>query len=240
MLYDALRLCLDVVQPKRCAGCESAIREGLFCPPCDGSLIPGEEGACPQCGAQDIELDPHRPQGLCGPCIQSPPAFARAMGAYAYGGSLADAIRRWKNRPDPYLSGAMSQLFVEHGWESSWTDEPSKLIFVPPDPRRLRRRGFHPAGLLARALGRTLGAPIDAQAVRATSTYPSSKGQSRIERRKRLRGIFSVERRRVQDQRLLLVDDVMTTGATADAIARACLKAKARSVEVIVLARAPR
>ena len=134
----------------------------------------------------------------------------------------------------------MCQLFREHGWDSSFEQKPSLIIFVPPDSRRLRRRGFHPAGLLARSLGQQLSIPVNPRAVCAGGGYASSRGQGRLERRARLRGVFSVEPLLVADQRLILVDDVMTTGATVDAIARACLKAGALSVEVAVLARSPR
>ena len=240
MPHDLLRSCLNALFPKRCAGCELTGANELLCPPCAGSLVPGDEGACPHCGAQDIEREPGTPHGTCGACIGAPPAFRRARGAYAYGGALAHAIGRWKNRPDSSLTSSVCSLFRGAGWESWLDDRPTKVIFVPPDRSRLRRRGFHPAGLLARELARHLAIPIDSRAVRAPRAYPSSRGQGREKRRARLRGVFSVEAPLVLDERLLLVDDVMTSGATAETIARACMRAGAQRVEVAVLARAPR
>ena len=134
----------------------------------------------------------------------------------------------------------MCDLFQRSSWSPSSKASPSKVLLVPPDPRRLRARGFHPAGLLARAMARRLALPVDPFAVRANSSYPISRGQSREQRRERLRGVFRVESDAVRDQRILLVDDVMTTGATVETIARDCLRSGASSVEVVVLARAPR
>jgi len=81
---------------------------------------------------------------------------------------------------------------------------------------------------------------MDARAVRANRPYESSRGRGRAERAKRLRGVFGVNPGHVDGHHLLLVDDVMTTGATVDAIARACRAAGATRIEVAVLARAPR
>ena len=240
MLFRSMSLCLDAFLPKRCAGCETPVRRVALCPPCAGSLLPGDEGACPQCGAQDLERGSDAPSGRCGPCLTRPPSFLRARGAYAYGGALSNGIRRWKSRPEPTLSQTMCDLFQRSSWSPSSKASPSKVLLVPPDPRRLRARGFHPAGLLARAMARRLALPVDPFAVRANASYPISRGQSREQRRERLRGVFRVESDAVRDQRILLVDDVMTTGATVETIARGCLRAGASSVEVVVLARAPR
>jgi ComF family protein len=240
MLYESLQSCLNTLFPRRCAGCDWSGIEDLLCPPCAGSLIPGDEGACPQCGVQDIERESGMPRAICGACISAPPAFRRARGAYAYGGALATAIGRWKNLPDVSLTQGLCDLFGAVEWERWFEERPHKIIFVPPDSSRLRRRGFHPAGLLARELARQLQISIDSRAVRTCGTYRTSRGQGRGGRRDRLRGVFSVEPSRILGRRLVLVDDVMTTGATVDAISRACMKAGAASVEVVVLARAPR
>ena len=240
MLTNALLACLDALLPKRCAACDSPVLSGPLCEACAGSLIPGDEGACPQCGALDLERDGRAPDGHCGPCIQRPPAFSRARGAYAYGGAMADAIRRWKTRPEPTLTPTMCELILHGRWERGDQERPTLLVMVPPDPKRLRQRGFHPAGLLARAMGEHLSLPLDPRAVRTARGYPSSRGQGRDARRERLRGAFKVCRDRVQGARLLLIDDVMTTGATVETISRLCLRAGASSVEVAVLARAPR
>lgn len=240
MVHQALRSALDALFPKRCAACDSPEATSLLCAPCAGSLIPGDQGDCPQCGAQDIESVPQTPVGLCGTCLSDPPAFQRARGAYAYGGALAHTIGRWKSRPDASLTRGVCELFREVPWEDWLEEHPTRIIFVPPDRRRMGRRGFHPAGLLARQLGCSLGVLVDPSAVGVSGPYESSRGQGRARRRERLRGVFSVEASRVRRERLVLVDDVMTTGATVDTIARACVRAGARSVQVAVLARAPR
>jgi predicted amidophosphoribosyltransferase len=212
----------------------------MLCGGCVGSLVPGSEGACPRCGGLDLDSDPGIALGLCGDCLATPPPYARARGAFAYGGALAHGITRWKAARDATLSAPMARLFARADWEGWIGEAPDKVVFVPPDPRRFRRRGFHPAGILARALAAELGAPLDPRAISTRRSFDLSRGQTRRARRERLRGVFSVERLAVQGARLLLVDDVMTTGATVSTLARACMARGAAQVEVAVLARAPR
>jgi predicted amidophosphoribosyltransferase len=203
-------------------------------------LVPGGEGACPRCGGLDLEREKETPLGLCGGCLSKTPSFARARGAYAYGGALAHGITRWKAAPDATLSGPMASLFASADWENWLEETPDLVVFVPPEPRRFRRRGFHPAGILARALASRLDAPVDARAISTRRPFELSRGHTRSSRRDRLRGVFAVRPPVVRGARLLLVDDVMTTGATVETLARACLGAGASRVEVAVLARAPR
>ncbi len=231
---------LDAIWPPRCAACDSRVDRGPFCPPCGASLVRGTDVACPRCGG--VYLTPPVGGGdhLCGACLSKPPPWTRAVGAYAYGGALRDAVVRWKSRPDHPLGPDLVDLMVTGheagGWEAL---SPDTVVVPVPSPRRqLARRGFNPAGLLARGLARRWGWRLIV-GLEVRGRKGSSRGLSRSRRQHRLRGVFRGEHASLRHASVLLVDDVMTTGATARAATRACRRAGASSVAVAVLARAP-
>jgi len=231
---------LDLLWPPCCSACGTYPVARPLCPACDSTLVSGLTSACPSCGG--VYLTPPVGGGdhRCGVCISRSPPWARAVGAYAYGGALRDAIVRWKSRPDHTLSPAMSQLMIQglEGLDWSTLQPFTCVVPIPSPPAALRRRGFNPAGLLARSVAAHWGWPL-ITGLRVTSAKGSSRGATRAERARRLRGAFQGDARRLFGASILLIDDVMTTGATAQAAARACTRAGAQSVAVAVLARAP-
>jgi len=233
---------LDLLLPTRCAGCDAPTREArILCAVCEGSLVPGAGASCPGCGL--VYLTP--PAGgaghRCGACLRTPPPFHRATAAFAYGGALADAIARWKNAPDHTLGPGLARLFVDEAARAGWHPDPdARVVPVPTAPGQLRRRHFNPAGVLARAVARAHGLPLVGDAVAVRKAPGPSKGLDRKARLVRMRGVFAaVHKDSLAGHTVVLVDDVMTTGATVRAAAAACLRAGARQVEVLVLARAP-
>mgnify|MGYP001080737526 CR=1 FL=1 len=235
-----LTSCLDLMWPPSCPACDAPSEFLAFCAPCTSSLISGGDHACPLCGG--VYLTPAVGGGdhPCGACLKRPPPFLRALGAYAYGAALRDAIIRWKNRPDHTLSPLMCALMVRGHEGRSWERAPSGTLVLPiPSPRMaLARRGFNPAGLLARAMARRWGWTL-IHGLSLRRTKRSSLGLTRRERERRLRGSFKASSRRLKGRDIVLVDDVMTTGATVRAATRACRLAGARSVQIACLSRAP-
>ncbi len=229
------------VWPHRCMACaRPAEGEGL-CPTCVETLIPGAGASCPRCGV--VYLDPvaEWEEHTCGACLRSPPRWRRIVAAYAYGGALADAISRWKNAPDHHLGPALSTLLNHEVARAGWLPAPEHTVVVamPPDRSRLWRRGFNPAGVLATGVARMLGVAASGDALRLRRRLGTSRGLSRSARRRRVVGAFTADPQAVSGRPVVLVDDVITTGATARGATSTLLRAGATRVDVVVLARAP-
>lgn len=231
---------LDLVFPPRCGACGSRVTVATrFCAPCESTVISGLEPACTTCGV--VFLDPPAvEEPTCLTCARDPPPFTRARGAFAYGAAVQDAIARWKNRPDESVGKSLAVRFVDAiASEVRPTVASSIVVSIPSAVRALRRRGFNPPAILARALARRARLRYLPTALEIARAPRTSRGLGRSGRSTRMRGVFRARATRVAGARVILVDDVMTTGATLRAAARACLAAGAESVECFVLARVP-
>lgn len=228
---------LDWLLPPHCPLCAAALAPGSdWCAACRADFAPLPAARCPTCAlpyptaAGSVHL--------CETCLRSPPPFVATVAAGLYAGRLREAIHRFKfdgllalDRPLAQLLGAALR---EQG--RAWT--PTLLVPVPLHRARLRERGFNQTLLLGRILARTLRCPVAPRLLlRVRPTAPQA-GLSAEERRGNLRGAFAL-RGAVAGERILLLDDVMTTGATARECARV-LAAAGAEVTVAVLARAPR
>lgn len=182
-------------------------------------------------------------ENRCSACLESPPYFttARAIARYRPSAesdrtSLPSIIRRHKYGLDQSLAKALAEFL---GPDLPYTCADCDLVIpIPLHRRRLWWRGFNQAALLAAAVSRRIGTPLDiASLARSRATAPQTY-QKHDARRSNVRRAFVVKRpERVTGRRVLLVDDVMTTGATADECARVLLAAGARRVDVLTLAR---
>ena len=222
---------LDLLFPARCAACDSA-GESPFCGVCAETLVPLPAG-CPVCGVpQDESLLPALKPRRCPHCRARPPGFAFATAPYLHGGALAEAIHRLKyeNRED--VAAALGVLF-----EACAAPKSDVLVPIPLHPRRLRQRGYDQAKLLADALGKRFRIPVSLLLRRVRDTG-QQVGRDRACRERGVRGAFAAAGD-VTGARICLVDDVLTTGATASAAGFALLRAGAARVEVRTLARAP-
>ncbi|KCZ92438.1 ComF family protein [Hyphomonas johnsonii] len=177
----------------------------------------------------------------CAPCIARPPRWHRARAAMVY-----DAASR---RPvlDLKRSGRRDGLETLAGWMqragSDLLAEADILVPVPLHYSRLVRRGFNQSGWLAAAISRRSGTPFLVDALKRTRRTPTQGGLSARARRRNVAGAFTINKRaapRISGRRVLLVDDVLTTGATLSACTRALTQAGAIHVDVLVLARVVR
>jgi ComF family protein len=220
---------LELVYPPRCAACGEGIASEPFCSVCGEAVDPVPAG-CGRCGMPG-------PDPLCGACRADPPAFDAVRAGGVFGGPLADAIHAFKY-------GGRSALARPLGaWLAREAPLPAGAVIVSIPLARGRRieRGYDQAALLADALARSAGARhrrLRGALVRTRET-PPQVGKTRAERSRNVAGAFrTVRRAEIAGRDVVLVDDVVTTGATADAAARALRDAGARTVEVVALARA--
>lgn len=237
-MLDAL---LRLVCPDRCAACD-AITEpppGL-CSDCRPALYE-LDGACPICAEPQQSAQPI----ACSRCRRRPPAFARAHAPYLYGSELAEALLRLKfggggkrGRVDLVrplaclLTPAMARLAP--GFDA--------IVPVPLHHKRLRERGFSQAHRLAISARGRLARPAPPVLGHVLLRHRTTTPQATLGRQKRIanvRAAFTVaEPAKARGRKLLLVDDVLTTGSTASACARVLQRAGASLVEVLTLARA--
>ncbi|WP_243338782.1 ComF family protein [Anaeromyxobacter soli] len=220
---------LELVYPPRCAACGGAVVAEPFCSVCGEAVDPVPEG-CRRCGLPG-------PDPLCGACRADPPAFDAVRAGGLFGGPLADAIHALKYGGRPALARPLG------AWLARAAPLPPGALVVSVPLARARRiaRGYDQAALLADALARAAGARGRRLpgALRRTRETPPQVGRTRAERSRNVAGAFRAARPGALAGRdVVLVDDVVTTGATADAAARALKDAGARSVVVLALARA--
>jgi ComF family protein len=229
------RWALDFALPPRCAGCGSIISDvHSFCPDCWKQVEFLGSGGCKICGLplQATDID------TCAVCLAKPPRIARTRAAVAYDElSRSLAVRLKYGRKVAVaktMARYMAPLVAREG-------ETRVLVPVPLHRTRLWMRGFNQSALVARELSRSLAIPVDASALRRIRRTPPLKGMSPLQRRKTVSGAFRVrDKESIAGRTVVLVDDVLTTGSTAEACARALKRAGAARVELVSWARVVR
>ncbi len=229
---------LDLVLPPRCPGCRQIVGvDRSFCLDCWSQLV---FITAPQCACCGDPFDHDRGAGaLCGPCLAAPPRFTAARAALVYDGPAREVLLGFKHADRQHLARVMAPHLVRAGGDLLTPD--SLLVPVPLHWTRLWRRGFNQSALLARAVAQRVGATLAVDALMRVRATQLSKGLGRTARAANVRGAFRVHRRDlIKGRNVVLIDDVLTTGATADACARHLRRAGARSVTVLTWARVVR
>jgi ComF family protein len=231
---------LDIVLPPRCLKCGTAIDAvGAMCADCWPDVAFLAPPHCAACGLP-FEFD-LGPEALCGACARERPVFARARAAFRYEDGSKDLILRFKHADRTDAAPAFARWMARAG--DALVADADLIAPVPLHWLRLFARRYNQAALLASALGALSGKPAVNDLLLRRRRTPSQGGLGATARRRNVAGAFTVHPRhrvRVADKRVLLVDDVLTTGATATACAGALLRAGAATVDVLTLARVVR
>jgi ComF family protein len=234
MIGHVLKAALDFALPPRCAGCGTIVSEThSFCTECWKELEFVGSGGCETCG---IPLQATEMQ-TCGVCLAKPPRIARTRSAVAYDDlSRSLAIRLKYGR-----KVAVAKTMARYVAPLISSESDTILVPVPLHRTRLWGRGFNQSALIASELSRRLRIPADSFVLRRIRRTPALKGMSGLQRRKAVAGAFLVRKKaNLEGKTVILVDDVLTTGSTAEACARALKRAGAARVELVTFARVVR
>jgi len=234
----ALRPILDFALPPRCPGCGAVIdAPHRFCLDCWSALAFLGAPCCFRCALPfDYETGA---EVECGRCLAEPPAFDRLRAAVAYGEISRKVALKLKYGGRPGVAETMARFMARH-LEASGE---AVLAPVPLHRWRIWRRGYNQAALIAAALARLTGRQTRLDLIERVKATPPLRGMGPRERKDAVRGAFRVAARHkpaLKGRAVILVDDVYTSGATANACAKALKRAGAARVDILAWARVVR
>lgn len=226
---------LDFALPPRCAGCGTIVDDvHSFCPECWRQIEFLGAGGCEACGIPLTGTEAVH----CAPCLARPPRIERTRAAVAYDDLSRSLVLRLKYGRKVAVAKTMAR-YMAPLVEADRAD--ALLVPVPLHRARLWRRGFNQSAIVARELSRATGIATELFAIRRAKRTPPLKGMSLLQRRRLVAGAFKVtDRSAVQGRTIVLVDDVLTTGSTANACARELIRSGAARVEMVSWARVVR
>jgi ComF family protein len=233
---SASRLALDVALPTLCVACREPVAGEGVCAACWSQLAFIAPPYCPRLGIPFV-YDPG-PDLLSMQAIADPPAYQRARAAVHYDEVAKTLVHALKYQDRTDLAPTMGRWMARAGHEL--LGEADLLVPVPLHWRRAWSRRYNQSGALAQVIARQTGVTVSRDALRRVRPTQQQIGLSRSERATNVQGAFRVSQDKttdVQGRRVILIDDVLTSGATVDACARALLRAKAAQVDVLVFAR---
>ena len=230
------RLALDIALPTLCVSCREPVSGEGVCAACWGKLSFIARPYCERLGIPFV-YDPG-PSLLSMQAIADPPAYTRARAAVRYDDVARTMVHALKYQDRTDLAPTMGRWMTRAGQEP--LSNADALVPVPLHWKRSWSRRYNQSGALAKIIGRATNIPVEIDALQRTRATEQQIGLSRAERARNVQGAFKVppeKKTLVQGRKIVLIDDVLTSGATADACARALLRAKAASVDVLVFAR---
>jgi len=208
-----------------------------LCTPCESDL-PWLIDQCDRCALPMPMTDL-----TCMQCLRHSPAFDEVIVPWRYDFPIDALVTRFKHQGKWPLGRLLADLLarmLQHRFDEDLTP-PDVLVPVPLASKRLRQRGYNQAAMLANWLGSQLRLPVDERLIKRTKETPAQQGLNAKARKRNLRDAFTLATpSKVIDQHIALIDDVLTTGSTADALANLLKRAGAKKVDVYCLARTPK
>ncbi len=220
---------IDLLFPERltCNICGKEVFDDAYlCDECAKDFKLNDGYTCPVCGRKT-----NLPQ-ICLECKDRPPLFKRAVSALVYEGNASKLIIAFKNGKT-YHKRYFAELLAE---KCRQFEDADSLCFVPMTEKAVRKRGYNQSELLAKELSEKLGLPLLKNAVVKNRETESQKTLSYRERAENLKGCFTAYKGEVNGRSIILVDDVFTTGATAEAVIKELLKKGAKCVYLATIA----
>jgi len=231
---------LDALLPPQCLGCGALVGGGgVLCPSCWETVTFLSPPQCEACGLS-FEYDPGK-GALCGACVREKPIYDRARAAIIYNDASRRLVLSFKHGDRTDAAPAFGAWLARAGRDV--LADAGLMAPVPLHWSRLFTRRYNQSALLTQALGRVSEVPVSLDLLIRRRRTPSQGRLSPSARRRNVRGAFAVRKSKIpliEGKRVLLVDDVLTTGATASACARALLSGGAAAVDVLTLSRVVR
>lgn len=239
-VVEGCRALEALVFPWACSICEGPGEDSPFCGSCRRALLDASGSVCPRCA---MPLGPWANQaGGCSECRGRSLGFDAALALGSYDGTIRELCLRLKQERNAWLAPWLAEVLVEARAELRRLPGDSWVAPIPLHWKRQWQRGYNQAEALAGGLAKRLGLPL-VRPLRRTCATPPLAFAGRVERARVMRGAFEVRRGRragpgLSGRTVLLVDDILTTGATCGAAARALKRAGAARVVAVVIGRA--
>lgn len=236
LTLNAFGLARDALLPAQCAACRAPVASEGLCAPCWAGVSFIARPYCERLGIP-FAYDPG-PGILSEEALADPPAFNRARAAVRYENAARDLVHAFKFHDRLDLAPILARWMTQAGAEL-FTDA-DMIVPVPLHWKRAFARRYNQSAVLADRIGAATGVTVSHTTLRRIRPTEHQTGLSRAERGRNVQGAFAVPgeaRPALQGRRVILIDDVLTSGATVDACARALLRAKAKSVDVLVFTR---
>jgi len=231
---------IDLIYPPRCPLCNSYLdkEKELFCEKCLAGFRRLLPPFCSICAVpfDGIEDDMH----VCEDCLRKRPSFKSISAPYIYKNNnpISTAIHLFKYRGNGAVSKALGRLLA--GFALEWWDKRKRdyiLVPVPLSPNRLRQRGFNQSLVLARHVAEAIGLPVDYMSLRRIKDTPPQSILKKEDRKKNVRNAFKVAGNSLRGKKVILVDDVATTGTTLNECAKVLKRSGVKEVICLVFAR---
>lgn len=236
---------IDIVYPPRCHICgkflpykEERSYLSEICSDCLKDFEPINSPICSICG---VPFATNKGGNhICEDCMRKNPYYELARAPYFYSGKLKNAIQRFKYNSETHLGKTFGGLLLDFIQKMSYEMDGYIIIPVPLHKKKLRERGYNQSLLLAKVLSKRLGLELDFMSFARVRNTQSQAGLRRMDRRNNVKNAFLVkEIRAIKNKKILLVDDVFTTGVTLNECAKSLKQSGAAKIMCVTLARTP-